>query len=181
MSVPKTSAQNITSISPAIRAGFEDWTPALVKQEIDALKDKPGAMLPILHAIQDRFGYIPEATVPIIAEAMRQTRAEVHGIISFYHHFRTHPVGAHVIHICRAEACQSMGSRQLESHIKSRLGADYHQTSRDNEFTVEPVYCLGNCACAPSIRIGDDIHGRMSPDKFDRLADRLTTSTLELK
>lgn len=162
-------------------AGFEDWTPALVKQEIDALKDKPGAMLPILHAIQDRFGYVPEATVPIIAESMRQTRAEVHGIISFYHHFRTHPVGAHVIHVCRAEACQAMGGRQLEAHIKTRLGAGYHDTSRDNEFTLEPVYCLGNCACAPSIRIDDKIHGRMSAAKFDRLADRLTTSTLELK
>lgn len=160
---------------------FEQWTPALIQQEVDALKHKPGAMLPILHAIQDRFGYIPEAAVAIIAESMRQTRAEVHGIITFYHHFRMHPVGSNVVHVCRAEACQAMGGRQLESHIKSRLGVDYHQTSADNEFTVEPVYCLGNCACAPSIRVGDDIYGRMSAAKFDRLVDRLTTSTLELK
>jgi formate dehydrogenase subunit gamma len=181
MSLDKASAQKIASINAAARADFEDWTPAAVQQEVDALKHKPGAMLPILHAIQNRFGYIPEAAVPIIARSMQQTRAEVHGVISFYHHFRTHPVGTRVIHICRAEACQAMGSRQLESHIKTRLGADYHETTRDNEFTVEPVYCLGNCACAPSIRIGDDIHGRMSPDKFDRLTDRLTTATLELK
>lgn len=160
---------------------LEDWTPALIQQEINALRHKPGAMLPILHAIQDRFGYIPEGAVPIVADALRQTRAEVHGVISFYHHFRTHPVGGHVVHLCRAEACQAMGSRQLEQHVKARLGIDYHQTSRDNEFTLEPVYCLGNCACAPTIRIGDEIHGRMSPSKFDRLVDRLTTQTLEVK
>ncbi len=160
---------------------FEEWTPDLIRQQVEALKGMPGAMLPILHAVQDRFGYIPEAAVPIIAESLRQTRAEVHGIISFYHHFRTHPTGTHVVHVCRAEACQAMGGRQLEAHIKARLGIDYHQTSRDNEFTVEPVYCLGNCACAPSIRVGDAIHGRMTADKFDRLADQLTTTTLELK
>ena len=89
---------------------------------MDAHRHKPGALLPILHAIQDRFGYIPEAAVPIIADALRQTRAEVHGVISFYHHFRTHPAGSHVVHICRAEACQSMGGRQLESHIKAAPG-----------------------------------------------------------
>jgi formate dehydrogenase subunit gamma len=157
------------------------WTPELIQQEVDALKDKPGAMLPILHAVQDRFGYIPEAAVPIIAESLRHTRAEVHGIITFYHHFRTHPAGAHVVHVCRAEACQAAGSRQLETYIKGKLGVNYHQTSRDNEFTLEPVYCLGNCACGPSIRVDDTIHGRVTADKFDRLVDRLTTSTLEVK
>lgn len=175
------SEQITPSGSAAVQPGFAEWTPALIQQEVNALRHKPGAMLPILHAIQDRFGYIPEAAVPIIAETLKQTRAEVHGIISFYHHFRTHPVGSNVIHVCRAEACQAMGSRQLEAHVKARLGVDYHETSRDNEFTVEPVYCLGNCACAPSIRVGDDVHGRMTAAKFDRLIDRLTTTTLELK
>ena len=102
-------------------------------------------------------------------------------MISFYHHFRTHPVGSKVIHVCRAEACQSMGGRALEAHIKDRLGVDYHGTTADNEFTLEPVYCLGNCACAPSIRVNDDIHGRMTPQKFDRLADKLTTSALDIR
>lgn len=162
-------------------ATTEDWSPELIQQIIDAHKDKPGAMLPILHAIQDRIGYIPEAAVPIIAESMRQTRAEVHGIISFYHHFRTHPVGSHVVHVCRAEACQAVGGRQLEAHIRQTLGTDYHQTSRDNEFTLEPVYCLGNCACGPNIRIDDDIHGRVTADKFDRLVNQLTTATVEVK
>ncbi|WP_136067185.1 formate dehydrogenase subunit gamma [Modicisalibacter radicis] len=157
------------------------WTHESLQREVDALKSEPGAMLPILHAIQDRFGYVPDAAVPIIAEALRQTRAEVHGVISFYHHFRTHPVGSHVIHVCRAEACQAVGARQLEAHVKDRLGVDYHQTSRDNEFTLEPVYCLGNCACGPSIRVDDAIHGRVSAEKFDTLVDDLTTTVVEVK
>ncbi|WP_227712488.1 formate dehydrogenase subunit gamma [Marinobacter zhanjiangensis] len=158
-----------------------DWTPDMIRGAVDSLKHKPGPLLPILHAVQNRVGYIPEGAVAIIAEALQQTRAEVHGVISFYHHFRTHPVGSKVIHVCRAEACQAMGGRALEDHIKARLGVDYHGTTADNEFTLEPVYCLGNCACAPSIRVNDDIHGRITPQKFDRLADRLTTSTLEIR
>ncbi|MBZ9560052.1 MULTISPECIES: formate dehydrogenase subunit gamma [unclassified Modicisalibacter] len=157
------------------------WTRESIQREVDALKDEPGAMLPILHAIQDRFGHVPDAAVPIIADALRQTRAEVHGVISFYHHFRRHPVGSHVIHVCRAEACQAVGARQLEAHVKARLGVDYHQTTRDNEFTLEPVYCLGNCACGPSIRVDDTIHGRVSAAKFDTLVDDLTTTVVEVK
>lgn len=165
----------------AATPGIGDWTPDMIRDEVNALKHKPGALLPILHAVQNRIGYIPEGAVAIIAEALQQTRAEVHGVISFYHHFRTHPVGSNVLHVCRAEACQSMGGRALEAHIKARLGVDYHGTTADNEFTLEPVYCLGNCACAPSIRVNDDIHGRMTPQKFDRLADRLTTATLAIR
>nr|WP_227519998.1 formate dehydrogenase subunit gamma [Mangrovitalea sediminis] len=175
MSDKTTHANGVVS-----RSSAEPWTPALIQQEVDALKDKPGALLPILHAIQDRFGYIPDAAIPIIAETLRQTRADVHGVISFYHHFRTHPTGSHVVQICRAEACQALGARHLEAHVKERLAIDYHQTSRDNEITLEPVYCLGNCACGPSIRVDDDIHGRVTADKFDRLVERLTTAPLEL-
>lgn len=181
MSEKNNRIDETSPMAPASSKTPQEWTPELIQQEVDRLKDKPGAMLPILHAIQDRFGYVPEAAVPIIAEALRQTRAEVHGIISFYHHFRTHPVGSHVVHVCRAEACQAMGSRDLEAHVKDKLGVDYHQTSRDNEFTLEPVYCLGNCACGPSIRVDDSIHGRMTAEKFDRLVDRFTTSILEVK
>ena len=168
-------------MTPSGKRQPQAWTHESLQREVDALKDEPGAMLPILHAIQDRCGYIPEAAVPIIAETLRHTRAEVHGIISFYHHFRSHPVGSHVVQVCRAEACQSVGSRQLEAHVKQQLGVAYHQTSRDNEFTLEPVYCLGNCACGPSIRVDDEIHGRVTAEKFDRLVDRLTTSILEVQ
>ncbi len=162
-------------------SGLPQWTPELIQAEIDALKHKPGALLPILHAIQDRFGYVPPEAVPQIGDALQQTRAEIHGVISFYHHFRTAVPGSHTLQICRAEACQSMGSRALEAHAKASLNVDYHGTTADREITLEPVYCLGNCACAPSVRIGDDIHGRVSPEKLDRLVSRLRTRTLELK
>ncbi|ART63545.1 formate dehydrogenase subunit gamma [Kushneria marisflavi] len=157
------------------------WTPAQIQAVIDAHRSRPGAMLPMLHAIQDRFGFIPDEAVPMIADALRHTRAEVHGIISFYHHFRTHPAGRNVVQICRAEACQSVGSRQLEAHALKTLGIDYHQTTPDHEFTLEPVYCLGNCACGPSIRVNDDIFGRMTPAQFDELTDELSTTVVEVK
>jgi NADH:ubiquinone oxidoreductase subunit E len=103
----------------------------MIRDEVDALKHKPGALLPILHAVQNRIGGIPEGAVAIMAEALQQTRAEVHGVISFYHPFRTHPVVSKVIHVCRAEACQATGGRALEAHIKARLGIDYHGTTSD--------------------------------------------------
>lgn len=146
-----------------------EWTTQSIQTIIDALKHKPGAMLPILHAIQDEIGYIPDKAISLIADSLLQTRAEVHGVISFYHHFRTTPPGRHTIEICRAEACQAMGCRSLEQHAKTTLGIDYHQTTADRRFSLEAVYCLGNCATAPSIRIDNDIHGRVSLDKFDAL------------
>lgn len=158
-----------------------DWNPDIIRQEVAALQHEPGALLPILHAIQARIGYIPEGAVPIIADMLQQTRADIHGVISFYHHFRTRPAGAHVLEVCRAEACQARGARTLERHVQEKLGVGYHQTTADNEFTLEPVYCLGNCACGPSIRMDDEIVGRVTPEKFDALVDELTTSVLELK
>ncbi len=158
----------------------QEWAPQAIQAEVDALKHKPGALLPILHALQNRIGFIPEAAVPIIADALHQTRAEVHGVISFYHHFRTTPPGRHVVQICRAEACQSVGARQLEAHAKARLGVDYHQTTADREITLEAVYCLGNCACGPSIRVDDSVRGRVTPEAFDELIDELQTRPLEV-
>lgn len=158
-----------------------DRSPDMIRQEVAALQHEPGALLPILHAIQDRIGYVPEGALPIIAEMLHQTRADIHGVISFYHHFRTHPAGSNVLEVCRAEACQARGSRALERHVQEKLGVDYHQTTADNEFTLEPVYCLGNCACGPSIRVNNEIIGRVTPQKFDQLADKLTTSVLQLK
>lgn len=151
-----------------------------VNDIIDKLRHEPGAMLLILHAIQDSLGYIPTQAVSIIAEGLNQSSAEVYGVISFYHHFRTTPSGRHVVQICRAEACQSMGSRQLEAHAKQTLAIDYGQTTTDQEISLEPVYCLGNCACAPSIRVGDEVIGRMNTEKFDQLIDKLKVYILEL-
>lgn len=156
------------------------WTPQLLQELIDALKHKPGALLPILHAIQDHCGYVPHEAVPLMADSLQLTRAEVHGVISFYHHFRTTPPGRHVLQICRAEACQARGVRALEQHAKQTLGVDYHQTTADQEITLEPVYCLGNCTCGPSVRIGDRIIGRVTPERFDQLVADMTTQVLEV-
>ena len=136
----------------------------------------PGGLLPLLHAIQGELGYVPESTVPAIATGLNLSRAEVHGVISFYHDFKTHPVGRHTVQICRAEACQSMGSRQLEAHAKQALGIDYHETTADGSISLEPVYCLGNCACSPSVRINDDIVARVDTARFDELVAKLGAS-----
>ncbi|MGP9798134.1 formate dehydrogenase subunit gamma [Halomonas sp. 86] len=157
-----------------------EWSSQSIQAEINALRHKPGALLPILHALQDRFGFIPPDAVPLIAESLQLTSAEVHGVISFYHHFRTAPPGRHVVQICRAEACQAVGARQLEAHAKARLGIDYHQTTSDQEITLEAVYCLGNCACGPSVRVDNGVCGRVTPEAFDALLDELQTRPLEV-
>lgn len=138
-----------------------------VQEVIASLQGKPGALLPILHGIQDQLGYIPAETVPAIADALNLSRAEVHGVISFYHYFRDTPPGKTTIQLCRAESCQAMGAKSLENHVKSRLGIDYHETTVDGAFSLEPVYCLGLCACSPSMQVGKDVYGRVSADSFD--------------
>lgn len=143
--------------------------PMPIMDIIDGLKSKPGALLPILHAIQDQYGFVPDSASILIAKSLQQTKAEIDGVISFYHDFRTSKPGAHRVQVCRAEACQSLGGRKLEAHSKTKLGIDFHQTTSDHQFSLDAVYCLGNCANGPSIRIDDDIHGRVTLDKFDRL------------
>ncbi|MEX1214393.1 formate dehydrogenase subunit gamma [Saccharospirillum sp.] len=154
-------------------------TQARVQAIVADLKHKPGALLPILHRVRDTLGHIPESAVPVIAEGLQITRAEVHGVISFYHDFNTQLIGRHRLQICRAEACQARGSRKLEHYARERLGIDYHQTTRDGEFTLEPVYCLGNCATGPSVRIGNHIHGRVSAERFDAIIDQAITVPLD--
>ena len=150
---------------------------ALADDDISAvigpLKDLPGALLPILHALQDRFGYVPENSVPLVAKALNLSRAEVHGVITFYHHFRQHPVGRHVMHVCRAEACQAVGAEALVAHAKKSLGCDFHGTTADNAITLEPAYCLGQCAIGPAVMIDEDIHAKVTPARFDALAKSL--------
>jgi formate dehydrogenase subunit gamma len=145
-----------------------------VRQIAGALKTKPGALLLVLHAVQDALGFIPADTVPIIADELNLSRAEVHGVVSFYHYFRQSPPGRHTIHLCRAEACQSMNARALEAHAKARLGIDFHQTTADGRFSFEPVYCLGNCACSPAMMIDGHLYGRVSASRFDEAIDEWT-------
>jgi len=144
-----------------------------VENIIDSLKNKEGSLLPILHAIQREVGYIAPQAIERIAAKLKQTPAEIHGVISFYHQFRTSPPSQYQIQICRAEACQSRGSRQLEGHAKDFLNIDYHQMTSDKKFSLDSVYCLGNCATGPNIRINDDLYGRVSNEKFEQLLSKL--------
>ena len=130
---------------------------------------RPGPLLPVLHAIQNQLGFIPEYAVPIVAQALNLSRAEVHGVISFYHLFRTSPPGKRTLYICRAEACQSMGARALESHAKQSLGVSFHGTTQDGRYSLEPIYCLGNCACSPSVMIDKTVYGKVTPERLDEL------------
>jgi formate dehydrogenase subunit gamma len=138
-------------------------------QIIGKLHTQPGPLLLVLHAVQDELGYIPAEAVPLIAEGLNLSRAEVHGVVTFYHYFRHEPAGRHVVQLCRAEACQAMRGEQLEAHARQRLGIDYHQTTADGKFSLEPVYCLGNCACSPAMMIDGQLHGRVSSQRFDEL------------
>jgi formate dehydrogenase subunit gamma len=134
---------------------------------IDSLEHKEGALMPVLHGIQDALGYIPPESVPVVAERMNLSRAEVHGVISFYPYLRSKPPGRHTVHLCRAESCQSMHSTALEQHAKSRLGVDFHGTTKDGGFSLEPVYCLGNCALSPAMMVDGRVYGRVTPQRFD--------------
>ncbi len=129
----------------------------------------PGPLLPILHAVQDELGCIAPAYVARIADALNLSRAEVHGVISFYHYFRQHEPGRHVVHVCRAEACQAMRSEATEQHAKRELGVEYGGTSADGLFTLEPAYCLGNCAAAPTVMIDEKLYGRVTPERLDAI------------
>jgi formate dehydrogenase subunit gamma len=131
---------------------------------IAAQQDRPGALLPILHDIQDALGYIPPDAVAQIASALNLSRAEVHGVVTFYHHFRTTKPSKHTIQICCAEACQSMGAEHLVRHAEKRL-AGY----QPGECELQPVYCLGLCATSPAVMVGDDLHARVTPERFDGL------------
>ncbi len=143
---------------------------------VDAILDRyhgvEGALLPVLHAIQSAEGYVPPGVVPQIAERLHLSRAEVHGVISYYHHFRDKPAGRVVVQICRAEACQAVGGESFAADAVSALGCDFHQTTSDGALTLEPVYCLGQCACGPAVMINDEVHARMTVDRLGRLVDR---------
>lgn len=134
-----------------------------------ACADLEGPLLPILHAIQDSFGYIPQEAVDPVATALNISRAEVHGVITFYHDFRDTPPGRHIVKICRAEACQAQGANALADATLSRLGMDWHGTTANGAVTIEPVYCLGLCACGPAAMIDGQVLGRVDAARLDAL------------
>jgi formate dehydrogenase subunit gamma len=144
-------------------------TTEMIRDVTRRLQDRAGALLPVLHAIQDALGYVPAEAVPLVAEELNLSRAEVHGVISFYHYFRDTPPGRHTIHLCRAESCQAMRSKELEAHAKTRLGVGFHQTTPDGAFSFEPVYCLGNCALSPAVMVDGQLYGRVTPERFSAI------------
>jgi formate dehydrogenase subunit gamma len=141
---------------------------AAIDAVIEAHRTLPGALLPMLHGIQDALGHVPAAAVPRLAAVLNLSQAEVHGVLSFYHDFRTSPPGRHVLRLCRAEACQAMGCEALETHLHQRHGLEFHGTTPDGAVTLEPVYCLGNCACAPSVMVDGEVRGRVTSQKLDQ-------------
>ncbi|MCB6184190.1 formate dehydrogenase subunit gamma [Leeia sp. TBRC 13508] len=142
---------------------------AAVASVLSSRKDEPGALLPVLHDIQHILGFIPEAAISDIAFAMNRSKAEIHGVISFYHDFRLAPPAKHELRLCRAEACQSMGSDALAAHVHSCTGVDDHGVTADGQLSVRPVYCLGACATAPAMLLDDKLYARVSKEKLDSL------------
>ncbi|SDS40447.1 formate dehydrogenase subunit gamma [Pseudomonas oryzae] len=143
----------------------------LIHRVLEREKDSPGALLPILHAIQDGAGYVPDVAIPEIAHALNLSQAEVRGVISFYHDFRTTPPARHTLRLCRAESCQSRGAEALAAQLREQLQVDDHGTSADGAIDLRPVYCLGACACSPALELDGRVHARLTPERLRALVE----------
>ncbi|MCW5746080.1 MAG: formate dehydrogenase subunit gamma [Alphaproteobacteria bacterium] len=152
-------------------SGREAFQPQRAAEIIAAGAHREGPLLPILHALQEAFGRVPEAAIPMVAEALNLSRAEVHGVVSFYHDFRREPAGRHVLKLCRAEACQSRGGEARAAEAQIALGVGWGATSADGAVTLQPVYCLGLCAVAPAAMIDDQPVGRLDRSRLASLLD----------
>ncbi|HVW67655.1 MAG TPA: formate dehydrogenase subunit gamma [Steroidobacteraceae bacterium] len=140
-----------------------------VNRIVAQMRTRPGPLLEVLHAIQAALGHVPEGAVPLVAQGLNLSRAEVHGVVTFYHYFRRTPPGKHVVSLCRAESCQAVGADELAEHAKRKLGVDFHETTADGRFSLEPIYCLGNCACSPAAMVDGRLYGRVTPERFDAM------------
>lgn len=162
-------ARKIIPIQPVPGGNLPPEQRAAVMAAVSSHRNRPGNLLPVLHGVQDALAYVPREAIALIAFELNLTRAEVHGVVSFYPAFLSEKPGHHVVHLCRAEACQAVGAVALEAHAKASLGVDFHGTTVDGAVTLEPAYCLGNCALGPSLMIGRRLCGRVSPARFDQL------------
>ena len=142
---------------------------AQVAEILSLHQGREGALLPILHDVQAAFGHVPQAALPQIAKGLNISRAEVHGVVSFYHDFREERAGAHVVKLCRAEACQAVGADRVAAHAQAVLGVDWHGTTADGRVTLEPVFCLGLCACGPAALVDGRVVGRVDEARFDAI------------
>ena len=149
--------------------GYEPWDKARGAEIIAEHAGLEGATLVILHAMQEAFGYVPEPAIPMIASALNLSRAEVHGVFTFYHDFRHKPAGRHVLKLCRAEACQAAGGDALAARAEAKLGVSLGNTTADDRVTLEPIYCLGLCATAPSAMLDGRLVGRLDAKRLDAL------------
>lgn len=145
----------------------------IVRDVLASMPARQDRLLPILHEIQHRVGYVPPSALPHIAQALNLSRAEVYGVASFYHDLRDAPAGRHVIELCQAEACQAVGCRSLLAHAQQRLGISVGETTSDGRITLQRTYCFGNCACGPTLRVGDRVVGRVDAARFDTLVSEL--------
>lgn len=148
-------------------------TPPQYTAIVEQHRRTPGGLLPMLHGFQDALGWVPQEVVPLVAEALNLSQAEVHGVISYYPHFRADPPGRHVLQICRAESCKSCGADALWEQARTALGCDAHATSTDGQVTLEPVYCLGLCAASPALRLDDRVHARVDSCLLDGLLQQV--------
>ena len=150
---------------------------SIAAEIINKYEARPEMLVQILHGFVERYGFVGDEAIRQIANELNLSRAEVHGVVSFYHDFRTEPPGERIVKICQAEACQAMGSRALTSHAEEKLGVALNNTRSDGGVTLEPVYCLGNCACSPAVMIGEKVYGRVDNEKLDGLLDSLGGSS----
>ena len=140
-----------------------------VLRVVAANRTRPGALIEILHGVQAELGFIPPAAVPVLAQELNLSRAEVHGVVSFYHYFRHSAPGQQTIRVCQAESCQAAGSAGLTAFAKKQMGIDFHQTTADKACSLEPVYCLGNCALSPSVMVDKEVFGRVTEQRFNEI------------
>jgi formate dehydrogenase subunit gamma len=146
---------------------YESWDAARASEIIAAHRHREGPLLPILHGLLEVFGYVPEPAVPIVAEALNLSRAEVHGVVTFYHDFRRKPAGRHVVKLCRAESCQAAGCERLAGHLEEKFGIGFGETTADGQISLEPVYCLGLCALSPTAMIDERVVARLDENRLD--------------
>ena len=159
-------------MNPTTTGAANATVAALVREIVATHRSQRGALLPILHAVQETLGCVPQEAIPVLADELNLSRADVHGVVSFYHDFRSEPAGRTTVRVCRAEACQAVGAGRLVAHLKERYGVSLGETSRDGSLTAEQVFCLGNCALGPAAQVDGRLHGRLDEARLSLILEK---------